>query len=294
MIISSAFHLYLQFMWQMKCDTPVCLVVVSDSETLDKQVNLRGFLSTSNESSVKLLRYNQLDDLRLHGNRSSARAAADDSPPESLLSVDAPQVPDGAPVFVEEPQEVYYVVSKNKPLTLSCKAAPAVQINFKCAGQWVRPEQYANEHILDPASQVLYLRTSIEVDKDEVDAYLGTDGYWCDCQALNSLPETNQPRSSKSRRGYIHVACKYPICFWVKNSLMCLISLSRWYYLILQKNVIWSAKHMADVGFYTHDCHGRSLSGSSWGGGVKLPLPHEHTPNYSQLSVYSDFCFWFF
>jgi len=43
-----------------------------------------------------------------------------------------------APVFVVEPDEVYYVV-KGRPVTLRCRATPAVQISVKCGGQWISP-----------------------------------------------------------------------------------------------------------------------------------------------------------
>ena len=50
---------------------------------------------------------------------------------------------EGAPIFLQEPDDFYYIV-KNRPVTLTCKASPAVQINFKCAGQWVRPKHHVN------------------------------------------------------------------------------------------------------------------------------------------------------
>ncbi len=50
---------------------------------------------------------------------------------------------EGVPVFLQQPDDFYYIV-KNRPVTLTCRASPAVQINFKCAGQWVRPKHHVN------------------------------------------------------------------------------------------------------------------------------------------------------
>ena len=119
-------------------------------------------------------------------------------PPEHL---------EGIPVFSLEPDESYYIV-KNKPLVIACKAAPAIQINFKCAGKWVRPKSHSNVEVVDPTSQVKQLQTSIEIVKEEVDEYSGNDGYWCECHAWNNLPTTNQPRSAKSRKTIIQSACE--------------------------------------------------------------------------------------
>jgi len=43
-----------------------------------------------------------------------------------------------APVFVIQLDPVYYVV-KGRPVTLTCRAAPAIQISVKCGGQWISP-----------------------------------------------------------------------------------------------------------------------------------------------------------
>jgi len=44
-------------------------------------------------------------------------------------------------MFIVEPEEVYYVL-RTKPATITCRAVSAVQINFKCVGQWVPPGQH--------------------------------------------------------------------------------------------------------------------------------------------------------
>ncbi|ELU09597.1 hypothetical protein CAPTEDRAFT_229365 [Capitella teleta] len=129
-----------------------------------------------------------------------------------------PVVPsaDGAPVFALQPDQSYYIV-RNKPVTVTCSAAPADQINFKCAGQWVRPQHQVNVDIVDPETGIKYLQTSIDVTREEVEEYFGSDGYWCECHAWVSQPNENQPRNTKSRRGLIHVASRINGCraLWI-------------------------------------------------------------------------------
>jgi hypothetical protein len=139
---------------------------------------------------------------------------------------------DGVPVFIVEPAEFYYIV-KNRPLSITCVARPAVQINFKCSGQWVSPQSHVTVELADPDTGGSRIQTSIEVDKDEVDKVTGAsasgaaaasgvvvggagggggqghDAYWCECHAWNSRPEHSQPVNAKSRRAYIHSACEY-------------------------------------------------------------------------------------
>ena len=112
-----------------------------------------------------------------------------------------------SPIFVQEPDEVYYVV-KGKPVTITCRASFAVQIFLQCAGQWIDPARHTKTQITDPDSQTHLLQTSVEILKEEVEEYFGDDGYWCVCHAVNSPPGA-QPKTTKSRRGQILVACKF-------------------------------------------------------------------------------------
>ena len=114
-----------------------------------------------------------------------------------------------APVFVVEPDPVYYVV-KGRPVTLTCRAAPAIQISVKCGGQWISPTRQVNDDIVDPSTGVTYLQTSVDIDKDQVDDQLSEDDYQCECHAWNNVPH-HQPLLTRSSKATIHVACEYKL-----------------------------------------------------------------------------------
>ena len=129
----------------------------------------------------------------------------------------------GLPVFTLEPRTNYYIV-KNKPIKMICRASPAVQINFKCAEQWISPKRHVNVELVDPDSGVKTLETSIEVTREQVEEYFGLEGYWCECHAWNTVPGSEQPRSTKSHRGLVQIACKYPLPKRYTNTFIWLIS----------------------------------------------------------------------
>jgi len=77
----------------------------------------------------------------------------------------------GVPVFVEDLDAVYYVV-RGRSVTLTCGASPAVHIGIQCAGQWLEPSRHVSEDIMDPQSGLEYLRTSVNVSKEDVETLL--------------------------------------------------------------------------------------------------------------------------
>ena len=113
-------------------------------------------------------------------------------------------------MFLLEPDEVYYVV-KGKPVTITCRAAPAVRIYVKCVGQWIDPGQHTIAEQVDPTTGVRYVQTSVDVTKEEVDEHFGVDGYECECQAWNSAAGVGQPMIARSRKAKLQVACKYSV-----------------------------------------------------------------------------------
>ncbi|CAL8406178.1 unnamed protein product [Arctogadus glacialis] len=49
------------------------------------------------------------------------------------------------PRFLQEPDDAYII--KSHPIQLRCRAQPALQIFFKCNGEWVHQSQHlAQEH----------------------------------------------------------------------------------------------------------------------------------------------------
>lgn len=111
-------------------------------------------------------------------------------------------------VFLKEPDQMYHIV-KTKPVTVTCKAVGALQLNFKCVGQWMEPVDHITTEGVDSVTQKKFIETSIDVVRSEVEEYFGHDGYWCECHAWNEVPSQNVQRqynSVKSRRGVIKVA----------------------------------------------------------------------------------------
>ncbi|XP_077999288.1 netrin receptor UNC5C-like [Glandiceps talaboti] len=84
------------------------------------------------------------------------------------------------PVFSQEPEDAFIV--KNNPVMLTCIAAPALHIYFRCNSDWVRPKDHIHQETLDEQGNV-QKHTSIELTRDKIESYFGDDEYWCQCVA---------------------------------------------------------------------------------------------------------------
>ncbi|XP_068082848.1 netrin receptor UNC5C isoform X3 [Anabrus simplex] len=94
------------------------------------------------------------------------------------------------PVFLEEPVDSYVV--KNKPATLTCRAAHALQVFFRCNGAR-RPHASAGggspsmqQDFVDPQTGVRNVEASINITRNDVEEYFGKDKFKCDCIAWSS------------------------------------------------------------------------------------------------------------
>ncbi|CAH2107632.1 unnamed protein product [Euphydryas editha] len=88
---------------------------------------------------------------------------------------------DNLPVFLLEPENTYVV--KNKPATLKCRAANALEVYFKCNGV---KTQASNFEFVDPQTGVRIIEGEYKVTRENVEEYFGSDKYQCSCFAWTS------------------------------------------------------------------------------------------------------------
>ncbi|EEB14015.1 netrin receptor unc5, putative [Pediculus humanus corporis] len=88
------------------------------------------------------------------------------------------------PMLLETPQDSYVV--KNKPATLKCRAAHALNIYFKCNN--VRKTPLTDQHFefVDPQTGVRYVEANITITRNEVDEFFEKDKFRCVCIAWSS------------------------------------------------------------------------------------------------------------
>lgn len=124
--------------------------------------------------------------------------------------LDGGETSESLPIFLTEPQSSFVV--RNRPAILKCKAAYALEINFKCSGSSQPPPSTHEPHV-DPHSGVHLQEVTATISRDLVDEFFGKGPFKCECYAWS-------PRGkAKSQSATVEVACKYIFFFFIPQTL---------------------------------------------------------------------------
>lgn len=106
----------------------------------------------------------------------------------------------GPPVFLLEPTDAFAV--RLRPARLTCSAANALTVYFRCSGGQSRREPSRFSEHVNPHSGVRFVEAVLEVTREDVDEFFGKDKLKCDCVAWSSQGEV------RSQPAAIDVACE--------------------------------------------------------------------------------------
>uniref|UniRef100_A0A672IK01 Netrin receptor UNC5 n=1 Tax=Salarias fasciatus TaxID=181472 RepID=A0A672IK01_SALFA len=88
----------------------------------------------------------------------------------------------------------------SNPIKLRCQARPALQIFFKCNGEWVHQSQHMSQEHTDLNTGLKIREVMINVSRQQVEDFHGPEDYWCLCVAWSHLG------TSKSRKATVRIA----------------------------------------------------------------------------------------
>lgn len=106
----------------------------------------------------------------------------EDDVPSATIASDTELISEGGghlPVFLTEPINSFVV--KNKPATLHCKAAHALQIYFRCNN--VRAEDSQQQDFVDPHTGTRIVDCELNITRDHIEEYFSKDKFKCECIA---------------------------------------------------------------------------------------------------------------
>lgn len=129
--------------------------------------------------------------------------------PVTASSLDAPVQ---LPIFLEEPMDAYVI--KGKPAVLTCRAAHALTVYFRCNGDRIEDTMGpVVTDFVDPQTGVRNVEAIVNVTRNHVEEYFGKHNYQCQCVAWTSRGEII------SRPANVVVACEYLLynILYIKN-----------------------------------------------------------------------------